>query len=759
MDINLIDEKGTLKNIEFSSAKYKLQNSNYAFNIKADGDIIESIKLNGIDNSNLQGESLRIPLEFNIKNQCRVDIKTDKENVKFIFEFDNVLPLQEELVENLMHFSNKLEGLFSFNKTHKIEELILAIKTNQLSLLSVKEPLTGYDNNDLLDEIAKVVPMIMDVCSRPKQSLKTEEAILDVSLVKRINSNTMKHLAAHSEHWKARTLTGLIPSRLKADIFEDEINIYENLFFRMAVDDILKFIMKQSIRLEWIINHNKNAIDWDMYGNKLNDYKRSEIFRKLLPDFDVDAKSEENSKFEKLLFKWKKVGRQLSNVEASQFYRSIDRNRRISRNIHQTNILKNDSRYNALYRLWSKIQAENSKQAQEKDGLTGEISNCLRNYYNAYSSTLLLYSFELMGMTFSDNSIFEISEEGQIKLKAEIEDSYLYIICETKETETGHACVDITYIEKIDAEYKVPDECEFDTVNWSLWSNVLRYNESSRKITFLKNPVEQEKQEIKKIFQLSRTGAKGMEDNKISKMRNMDKVWRSFIEEKFSMIKESRYENIKIQPQLLLIGNDETDIMNFTAKLFENVDEKIVYLLPLDLDRYTKIENDATIRRIFNYGESYAPEDAEKWGNYKVGILPVSQTEISSAQRLIKLISMHRSKLLMLWDKNDKCCPICGSKNIKKIDSDTWECREADCNIIWGRTKCSDGCNEYYEWTRPKLDLDADDIKVDNYIKMIQSKETVFDRLIITDFDFIPEQDKLKYVPVCPICGKRKINL
>ena len=47
----------------------------------------------------------------------------------------------------------------------------------------------------------------------------------------------------------------------------------------------------------------------------------------------------------------------------------IKNKRRINKNVHLTNILKNDQRYKALYDVWCLIRKEKQKEQKEKQGV------------------------------------------------------------------------------------------------------------------------------------------------------------------------------------------------------------------------------------------------------------------------------------------------------------------------------------------------------------------------------------------------------
>ena len=704
------------------------------------------------------------PITWNSENRCFCIIRQDTGFFKYIFQLENTLRLPEDDIKNLYKFATQMENTFILDKYYSLQELFDAIKGNMVSLIIEKTPFYGYDDQSLLRRIAETVPMVMDICSHPKQSLRTEEAILDVNLVKRINSRTMDHLSSHSEHWKSRTLNGLIPSRLRADIFEDEINIYENLFFRLAIDDVLKYVHRQAVSIEKTIQQNDSAIDWNAYGEKLVDYKRMRIFRQLLPDYDMSEKQIANKELNELLAQWQKLEKYFSTVEASQFYRSIDKKKHISRNIQPTNILKKDSRYNALYRVWCEIQRQIVQEQQEILNNKGENRISISDCYSMYIIVLLLYVFRLLECRIEDESNFTICTDGTMKVNACFKSENMEYIVTTKKNPYGTLEIRVDFIEIVRYDYHLPYEVlgYIDEIRKTLPKEAV-LNETDQIITFFAKPKSEEQRVLKNIFHLNKTVRKRMDDKEKSEKDLADKVWRSELEQLFSSgcIKEAKRETIYIVPQCVNIDTNEAAVEHFTTAVLNSSESYCVYALPIDLSEYKKqITSDRLIYRLLNYGEKYLDEDALKWGNYRAGILPLAQSEINSAQRLMKVIAIHSARLQIKWNTRDVVCPICGSSNCIKESESSWRCMNSECKILFGITKHADGCGEEYEWTRPFVEIKKKDISTDAHLDLLLRKELIFDRLVITDFEFENQHDgSVKYIPICPKCGRRTHHL
>lgn len=706
----------------------------------------------------------RIPIIWGKNNHCASSVRTRTGFAKYLFQLDNVKDMGDEDILNLYKFVDQMDANFMIGEIYRISDLYKAIKEDRVSLIIENTPYVGYNDQSLLKKVKETVPMVMDICSHPKQSIRTEEAVLDVNLVKRINSSTMDHLSSHSEHWKARTLNGLIPNRLRADIFEDEINIYENLFFRMAVDDILRYIHRQVTSIEKTIQQNDNAIDWNAYGNTLYDYKRMRIFKQLLPDYDVNERKETNISLENLLEQWRKLEKNFSTVEASQFYRSIDRKKHISRNIKPTNILKKDSRYNALYRLWCEIQRQMVLEQQESRDIVGAWNFSLSDCYAMYVIVLLLYVFKLMECSIDETSAFMLKADGTLAVSASFNSNHMSYQVISEKNAFGTLEISVKYTEKLDFVFHIPKEIHPLTKEvYKVLPKSTEIDEGGKYLVFHADLSSDEKKALKNVFHIGNAAKKRMSKEDARRKDEADAVWRLKLENYFASgaIKSARSEEIKIIPQFVSISPSENAVGKYTQSEFCSVKGKTIFTMPIDIGEYRGfVKSDKLFNRMLNYGEKYTEEDADAWGDYKVGMIPVAQTEINSAQRLMKLISIHTSRLRIMWRTENAVCPICGSSDCTEESKDSWKCNNPECGVLFGITKHDKekgGCGASYEWTRPYVNIKNMDIQSEDHLELMLKKELIFDRLTITDFELKKQADgTVRYIPVCPRCGRRQ---
>ncbi|MBR6229156.1 MAG: hypothetical protein IKQ97_05415, partial [Eubacterium sp.] len=287
-------------------------------------------------------------------------------------------------------------------------------------------------------------------------------------------------------------------------------------------------------------------------------------------------------------------------------------------------------------------------------------------------------------------------------------------------------------------------------------------DEYENNLIFHAEPTPDEKKSLKNIFHIGNAAKKGLSKDEVRRMDDADSVWRQALEDYFSSgtIRKAHSEEIRIIPQFVSISPTENALEKYTRTEFNSVSGKTMFTLPIDIGEYRGfVKSDRLLNRMLNYGEKFSEEDADAWGDYKVGLIPVAQTEINSAQRLMKLISIHGSRMQIRWQTENAVCPICGSKECSEESKDSWKCNNPECGVLFGITKHDKekgGCGARYEWTRPYVSIKNRDIPTDDHLELLFKKELIFDRLTITDFELKRQTDGyVRYIPICPKCGKR----
>lgn len=323
--------------------------------------------------------------------------------------------MADDVRQELADFFLSLRDVFSRGDC-TLDELLAAIRAQRIRLIATRDHIEDEGARDILDAILAALPFAQGICSRPRMQLRTRYQVLDIELVRRITPYSLQHLGAHSEHWKGRTLSGLIPSRMDALTSEDAEDIYENLFFGMAMQRAFHIVLDHVRRLEKQLHQTTALIAWDRYLGVFHDYRRMQMFERLVPGYECAAEEDRQKRIEGKQHFLKRIERGLSTVLASRFYRALDRRaiEQFPLPVRPTNILKMDNRYRQILMLWQSIlryeEARTRGRGKQDVGLAAS--------YSAFVTLLLVYALDLAGDKLASSAPVRLDAAGHLELAA-----------------------------------------------------------------------------------------------------------------------------------------------------------------------------------------------------------------------------------------------------------------------------------------------------------------------------------------------------
>lgn len=732
---------------------------------------LEVSKDNGDDDNNLvqingqdiplSDDHITIFLVFDKDGKCDLAVKDEKGKYRYYFERSPKLSMPDAQRVNLSIFAHSLHDILNDGEI-TISRLFDSIQDGKINLLVSADKNTGIDDDPILKEIEYALPYAQGISSRPRMQLKTQYSLLDVELAKRINSHSLQHLAAHSEHWKARTVTGLIPKRIVSQISEDDTNIYENIFFAYVMKKALSIVGEKEAIANNQLMQSKALLDWDQYSTQFFDYNRANLLYKLLPEYDNEIeriKQDDMENYQAYLYR---IESGLSTIFSSRFYRELDREKinKFSLPVHITNILRMDSRYHEILSLWNKIL---SRKPELISGINNLSMNEVNSIYLSYNLILLLY-----GLSFSE---YEIKEEDKLHIKngkvyanIHLQKGNINITISVAHI-YKRQYIRISYSEKLTYSMKYKLSYPVKKIK-EYYHTIMENDNNNSQIIFKKIP---DTNSIKDYFRLDK-------DRLLSKKRKLsnqenanydywDKEWRKSLEDAKMNWKKPRSFNLGIYPIYSFLSGDVDSIKKITDDILKKWDtdnlpdrlDSIIFTLPYDTNNkdILAINDQYLVHRLINYGGNYLPEDSNNGGFHK-GILPVSQEDIISIQRLIKTINLYRIRLMFSWGHIVNTCPVCGSHNIINTGNNSYRCGNPRCGIVYGNPRCHH-CGRSYEWMQPSRDISVQDLKANNSpIEELLWKENLLGGLTITDFKIERDNNdtsKLKTIPRCPYCG------
>ena len=290
---------------------------------------------------------------------------------------------------------------------------INSIQLGSLKLYAVDQSTEVRDYSEIFEQISEAFKAIKAICEKPKSHLKAVNEVRPIETVKRIGYESIPYLAAHSEDWLARTVSGLKPARLFSRVEDDEYQIYENRVVKTLIDLILIFLRKtekklrdQRDQLRGIMN---SSVQTGSFGFDVS-------FQKAVSELisSDDNGDEYRSKSLELVERFQKqVDALLKRYRAlrqTRLYRYLKRSKSVSNPLNETNILAMDMHYRITYKLWKTIHRVIALKVIEEESHIAFDDMC--DDYQQFCATICGYSAHVIGFELLENGHYQRSSDN-----------------------------------------------------------------------------------------------------------------------------------------------------------------------------------------------------------------------------------------------------------------------------------------------------------------------------------------------------------
>ncbi|MBE9396816.1 hypothetical protein IOQ59_06010 [Pontibacterium sp. N1Y112] len=230
-----------------------------------------------------------------------------------------------------------------------------------------------FNEKGVLNELEVLLGNVIDrghlheISCRPRFDMRYDEMVLPVSRAKRLAHTAERHLAAHSECWQRRTLTGIQPRKIMGMVSEDEFHLYENRVYVRLLDRLEQFLARRIQEIEALTKNLTDALRLE--GSDQINYRLSRKLYSIWGEtFTNDgAALEALDSLEKTLKQLQKQHQSIRGLIQQKFYRLIPKSAQVAGQVEQTNILSHDQHYRHLPKIWNTLRKEN-----HNDNLTPE---------------------------------------------------------------------------------------------------------------------------------------------------------------------------------------------------------------------------------------------------------------------------------------------------------------------------------------------------------------------------------------------------
>lgn len=251
-----------------------------------------------------------------------------------------------------------------------------------------------------INRISKSLGPIKRIFAKPVLHLTERDEILPIEAVKKINNDTINHIARHSELWDDFTPIGIKPIKLLSRMYEDNYGIYENLVFCKTIDDIL-FFVRRNMRTLKNYNYVNQRMEFDLL-QRVNHLNYFLALGKLHTGYIRN--------FDKYYVISKHCLNGLNNIYNTivpRLKRPVYRkNKKRPNKLKKTNILGMHKDYKHIYSL-EKYFSDN-KMEISYDVNEGSVINLGTNYFN-FCSILSIFSIGHFNFKCDDSQIMDFT--------------------------------------------------------------------------------------------------------------------------------------------------------------------------------------------------------------------------------------------------------------------------------------------------------------------------------------------------------------
>lgn len=258
---------------------------------------------------------------------------------------------------------------------------------NEIYQKSIQESKVFHE--DWIETIESYFPSLDKITRDPKSGLKYLQEVVQIEKAKKVNSDSIRHLAANTQLIKEVRNGEVIPKQILTTQAEIEYAIYENRFIKTLVDRLFDFVNRRYD----LVKHNVETYQNKFFNLKSNfDMRESnislEVDLKIKDTVDNDELAKSNHE---LLSRIQSLLKRVNGIRVSPFMEDLKHAKPIVPPIMKTSIILKNVDYNNCYNLWLYLDKYNMLNF---DVNVKEQNLTLDRYYlrNVYQTALTAFT-------------------------------------------------------------------------------------------------------------------------------------------------------------------------------------------------------------------------------------------------------------------------------------------------------------------------------------------------------------------------------
>lgn len=314
-------------------------------------------------------------------------------------------------------YLQKMESLHRQNNVSK--DIFNAFLNGKNSYLRLTRSESSHFDPSWIKVIEDCLYDLGDIVNNPKQVTKTESDIVPVELAKKINGESVTHLASHTQYIKDITDSGdVVPSKILSHFNEDDIHTYENRFIATFIRRLVLFIQK---RYDFVLKTIPDYVDEVMIiknstvvnGQTVDIETKIRVKKESDDDVSVAAKAYAE--------RIKTMMEYVVYYYNSPFMKKLKTEKDVRKPILQTNIIRKNPKYRKCYETFTFIEKYDSL------GVTYKVDEKYTNFTQKDReeiNNLFLSSYLAMKDTTNYNKVKTNNKVYKPKIRSSIDDEH-----------------------------------------------------------------------------------------------------------------------------------------------------------------------------------------------------------------------------------------------------------------------------------------------------------------------------------------------
>ena len=257
-------------------------------------------------------------------------------------------------MNNKALYDKSIKSLESINDNQNVDTIYRSLLYGKNTYLRLTRRGSSSIDPHWIEKIEDVLYDLDQIVNKPREETKNESEVTPIELAKKINGESVQHLASHSQFIKEIQDDGNVtPSKILSHYNVENIHTYENRFIATFIRRLVLFIEKRykfivdqinMERDEILITKNQSVVN----GNIV------EIESKITVKKDDNDKSAIDTK--KYIERVLKVREYIHYYYNSWFMKELKTDKDVRRPILQTNIIRKNPLYKKCYETFMFIE-------------------------------------------------------------------------------------------------------------------------------------------------------------------------------------------------------------------------------------------------------------------------------------------------------------------------------------------------------------------------------------------------------------------